>query len=119
MKKLAGVLMVLCLALTVVQNSECQTEEKKNGQYTSIREEYGARWDLPDDYPIVKKNGVARPIEMSEYVFMKNDEQNKKINELSDRVNELEVQLTELEDEILQLKAASELRSQEDEKKDN
>ncbi|MCH7589750.1 hypothetical protein IIB34_01795 [PVC group bacterium] len=63
----------------------------------NIREAYGFRYDLPDDYPIQKIKGVVRPIELSDYVYMKLGEMKEQIHSLKNEIAELEKKVRVLE----------------------
>ena len=63
----------------------------------NIKEAYGFRYDLPDDYPIQKIKGVVRPIELSDYVYMKLGEMKEQIHFLKNEIAELEKKVRALE----------------------
>ena len=64
--------------------------KSKPAKKDESREVFGFKYDLPPDYPIEKINGVVQPIQLTDYVYMKLEEMNRRIEELASRITVLE-----------------------------
>lgn len=99
------ILRMVCLFMTflvvtspVFANDKDNEAEKKDQK--KRREIHGIYYDLPEDYPVYKKDGAVQIVPLSEYVYMKVKKQDERIDKLEERIGKLEGGIGKLEARI-------------------
>ena len=79
-------------------------EEKTNFEYKEVQSQSGLKYRVPEDLPIVVRNGIESPMPFDEYMYMK-------FKKIDDKLDRIEQTLERLEKAVTDASSGSMLKA--------
>ncbi len=79
----------ISLAMTDEENEKL-VQETKNYKFKTVTTKEGLNFNIPEDMPIEKRNGVTAPIPFDEYMYFKLRKVEEKLASLEKKIDELQ-----------------------------